>query len=130
MDVLEFFIVFRHRQVIQIQFVHALFWEITLRQSLRDFATSVGAEVEADYHVALLDIAHRSTWRIRQDDWVDEFVRHTRCIAIFNRFQNVSWRISFAVYHRFVGQSHALPAIIAVHRVVTTRYWRDLRVGF
>ena len=59
-DVLELFIVFRHRQVVQIHFVHILLVrKITLCQSLRNFATTIGAEVEADDDVALLDVAYR-----------------------------------------------------------------------
>ena len=144
-------VVVGHRNVVQIQFFGVLCWKILLREHLRNFAATVGAEVETQHHVALGNGGHGRAVGVGNDNGFNKFVGQTRIITFLNCIQNpfrkgslytfpfhlytfplytFTFHLSpFSFHHRIVCFCHALPAFVAVHGKKTARYTGNLPRG-
>ena len=87
----------------------------------RDLAGAVGAVVEEDDRIVVGDHAV-----LVADDGLDEFVRHAVFIALLNGMNGVGILHALAVDERVIGVLEAVPALVAVHRVVAAHNGRDL----
>ena len=87
----------------------------------RDLAGAVGAVVEEDDRIVVGDHAV-----LVADDGLDEFVRHAVFIALLDGVDGIAVLHALAVDERVIGVLEAVPALVAVHRVVAAHNGRDL----
>ena len=87
----------------------------------RDLAGAVGAVVEEDDRIVVGDHAV-----LVADDRLDEFVRHAVFVALLNGVDRVGILHALAVNERVVSVLQAVPALVAIHRVVAAHDGRDL----
>ena len=92
--------------------------EVGLRERPRELAGAVRPEVEEDRRVARPDPAARG---IADHDRLDELVGHAGGVARLDRLDRVVGARADAVHDRVVGPLRAVPAAVAVHRVVAAR---------
>ena len=79
---------------------------------------AVVAEVDEDYHVALLnESVHAAVV-----DRLHELVGHALVIAVLHGLHHVGGLRSLALYQQVVGFAHALPALVAVHGIEAAHY--------
>src|ERR1700751_481406 len=106
--------------------------EAGLNESARNLARAVSAEIEENYGVIVTDQAtrdcrlSRSAFR-RNHGGHDELVGDALFVA---RANSCDWIPEFffggAMHHRAICLLDALPAIVAIHRVVAAYHGRDL----
>jgi len=101
--------------------------ERRLRKRLADLANAVRAEVEDEERVALFDARARRARLLLHHDRQDELVGLSRRIRILHGGDGIARRRPFAQHHRRPRLLRAIPAAIAVHRVVAADDRRDAR---
>ncbi|MNX91740.1 hypothetical protein D3C86_1238450 [compost metagenome] len=94
--------------------------EIIGTNGKQDFTRTVGAEIQAEQAVASLEtfitIDHR---------WQDEFVGDIVFVALGNGAHRIPRVFAFRQNHGVIGFLDALPAIVAIHRIITADYRAD-----
>ena len=117
------FLVLRHRHERQSdEFFDAReTFKFRIGKGVREFASTVGAEVEENHAVALFHAVI-----IADNDGDNKFVGNLVVVGFFNRRGGIRFfrRVSFG--NGVVGFLHAVPALIAVHCVVATGNRSDL----
>ncbi len=109
------FVVARHGDEVQRQGFHTRFGHVLLGKHRRKFAQTVGAEVEAEHHVAFLNVAAGCG----RGDRFGKFVGD----AVFIRRAQVRRKIGSRrgrcpVHQQVVGAFDTFPAFVAVHGVI------------
>src|SRR5439155_7279533 len=94
--------------------------EAALEELLRQLAGAVGAEVEEDRGVVA-----REARPALEHDGLDELVGHAALVARSHGGDRVVCVLALALDDRVVGALRAIPAAVAVHRVVAARYGGD-----
>ena len=95
-----------------------------VEQQPRQLTAAVGSEVEEDRCVAVLE--SRCS---RDDDRLDELVRHAGLVAGTHRRDRIVRLATHSCGDRVERTLRALPALVAVHRVVATDDRRDPVAG-
>ena len=95
--------------------------EFRIDKGARNFARTVRAEVKEDNGIVRADFC-----ALCADGWNDEFVGYILFIGILYRLDRVGTLDAFAVYHGRIGLLHALPAVVAVHRIVAAHHGGNL----
>ena len=116
--------------VVQRQGVHPLFRHILLRKCRRQLAGAVVAEVVEDDGVAFLHLGQRSAGGVGDDDRLDEFVGHIGVIGRLDALDGGLESRALALDQQVVGLFHAVPALVAVHRIEAAADRSDLARGF
>ena len=95
--------------------------KLRIGEGMREFSRAVGAEIEEYDAVALLHA------RIAADDGRDDkFVRHLLRVRGFDSFLRRRLLHAVALGDGVIRLLDALPALVAIHGVVTSRDRRDL----
>ena len=96
-----------------------------LRENARELARAVVAEVEEDDGVAILNAADGAAGSIRPHDGLHEFIGDAGGVGVFDRLHKILRRRALPVNEEVVGLFDALPALVAVHRVVASDHARE-----
>ena len=111
---LEFGIIGSHAVILQtLDGVHTLFGHILLGEHLGELLGAVVAEVDEDYHIALLD----GTVYGRVDDRLYKLVGHAVGVALLHGLNHVGGFLALALDEQVVSLFHAVPSLVAVHGV-------------
>ena len=94
--------------------------EVRSSERPHDLSHAVGAEVEAEHAVARPDAG-----RPADHAGVHELVRLARLVGLLDRRLGIGRGLSDAVHHGIVGDLGAVPALVAVHRVVAPHHGGD-----
>ena len=97
------------------------------RQRARDLADAVGAEIETDAGIVIANGCQRLTVLIGANKWHDELIGDALVVGIFHPLHRVGALAAFGIgkNHRVVSLGDALPAPVAIHRVVTAVHRGD-----
>src|SRR5205085_6396324 len=91
-----------------------------------DLARAVGAEVEEDNGVAVLNRRNGFTAFACDDDGFDKLVGHAALVRSFDRRDGIGRAFAFAVDQHLVSAFGAFPTLVSIHRVVAPADRRDL----
>ena len=116
----EFVVVLDHRDVMQARGPGGAGEAVErgVEQSAGQLARAVVAEVEVDHRVAVADRRGRPAVRAGDDGREDELVGDARGVGGLDRGARRWRRVADALHDGGVGLVDALPALVAVHRVV------------
>src|SRR5665647_3055474 len=78
-----------HRVPFQWYCMHPLFCMIFLRKDDCEFAQTVGAVVEADHYISLLNCCKWLILFISKHDWLNEFVSYSFVVRLLNSSKNI-----------------------------------------
>ena len=93
-----------------------------LGEHLRDFAATVGTEVEAQHHIPFLYGGQRLTVGAHFHDRLQEFVRDTFLVLLLNSLNQVLRGRADTMHQHVVGHLHPLPTLVAVHGIVAAHH--------
>ena len=93
---------------------HPLLGHILLSEDNSELLGAVVAEVEENHHVAFLDAAIYCA----VNNGLDELIGHALVIALLDSLHHVVALATLAMHELVVGQTDALPALVAVHGIV------------
>ena len=116
-------------EVVQVQPLHLKSVVVLLRQHLRDFTAPVGAEVEAQHHVAVLDSGQRLAIGPGLHNGLQKLIRHAVLVLLLHGLNQVLRGRPDAVHQQVVGHLHPFPAAVAVHGVVAAHHRGNLGAG-
>ena len=122
---LEFGIVRGHAAVIERQRVHPFGGHVLLREHDGQLLGAVVAVVEEDHHVAGTDRPDGFPLGVDTHDRLDELVGHVGVVGLLHGGDHVRRRLADTVHELIVGHLHTLPALVAIHRIVTADDRRD-----
>ncbi len=94
--------------------------KIRVDERMGDFPRAVGPEVEENHRIAGLDAGAPAA-----DGGHHELVRDALPVGILHGGQRVRRLHALAVHQGGVGFLHAVPAVVAVHRVIAARHGRN-----
>src|SRR5258708_9761247 len=94
----------------------------------RNLADAIGAEVEADAGIVVANGRQRPTASVGADKRHHKFVGHSLVVKILHSLHRDYILAAFALTkdHGVVGFGNALPAPVAVHRIVAAAYRGNL----
>src|SRR5207248_7765395 len=84
-----------------------------------DLSRPIGSEIEEDERVAILDLADRLSVGADDRRWLDELIALVCRVASLNRFLRAHCALTGTLNIRRVRAIGALPAMVAIHAVVT-----------
>ena len=109
--------------------MHSLFGHVALRQHGGQLAGAVVAEIVEDDGVAFFHLRQRCAGGVGDYDRLDEFVGHVGVIGGLDALQGGSERGALAFDQQVIGLFHAVPALVAVHRIEAAADGRHLAGG-
>ncbi len=99
--------------------------EIVITEGSCDLSCAVRTEIVKDDGVIVLDRSHRSAV-LHHNRGKHKFIRRVRIIGSLDSCRSGLRSLADPLYQRVVGFFHTLPAVIPVHRVITSHHACDL----
>ena len=94
--------------------------EVRVHEGPGQFARAVGTEVVEDHRIAVAD-----TRVLEADGRLDEFIGDLRAVGFLRRVDRRGVEVALPLHDRVIGAGDALPAVVAVHRVIPADHRRD-----
>ena len=126
MQARELGVIGRHAAVVERHGVHPFGRHVLLRQHDGQLLGAVVTVVEKDHHVVRADHADGLSVLVDAHERLDELIRHALVIRLLDGFDHVRRTFADAVDQRVVCDLHTLPALVAVHGVITADHRSDL----
>ena len=123
-------VIISHRHIMQVELIHVLLMKILLGQCHCDFPSTIRTEVEAQNHISVFYGSQWEAIAVHRYNGLYKFIGDACFIRFFNGLQHIGCVITDAMHHYVIGKFHALPSLVAIHRIVSANNARNLSGGF